>query len=565
MEENQNINKEENTELNVQSSRLTENLSSIEENDKELEIKEKPKKKSCKFPTAYTILIILELVFFILTYIVPKGKYDTIEYSDKNKKTFIIKSYGKDDIEREATQSVLDELGVTVPLKNFEKGLIKNPISIPGTYQRIDKGNLNFFKMFEFPILGLVESCGIAFFLFVLGGTINILIEMKALTSGIEALGRATKGNEFILLILAFIISAFGGTTFGFMEEVLPFYPILMPIFLKSGFDGLLAMSPLFVGSLIGCMFSTVNAFSVVIASYSAGINFVEGIYFRLVSLALGSVVGILYLYFYYLRIKKDKTKSIVYDMRKELEDKYLKKEKNENNPAKSSEEELLIIKEKAEIKEKFTCQQKIGLIILLIGFSVMIFGVLALNWYFEQMTAIFLFLTIIFIVLYRKGEEKGIEVFLQGAGEFIGVSLIIGFARGINITLNEGNISDTLLDSMSSLISGLPKIIFAVLMLIIFIILGFFIQSSSGLAVLSMPVFAPLADEAKVSRSVVINTYMFGQYLISFIAPTGICLIALQLVGIPYNYWIKFIWPFLIILFIFLIALVILNVTLFS
>ena len=117
----------------------------------------------------------------------------------------------------------------------------------------------------------------------------------------------------------------------------------------------------------------------------------------------------------------------------------------------------------------------------------------------------------------------------------------------------------------MSNLISGLPKVLFVVLMLITFIILGFFIQSSSGLAVLSMPVFAPLADEAKCSRSVVINTYMFGQYLIGFIAPTGICLIALQLVGIPYNYWIKFIWPFLIILFIFLIVLVILNVTIFS
>ena len=565
MENNENINKEDTTELiNQDSLVLKENISSIGISEKELENKQKDKNKRCKFPTAYTILLLLELVFFILTYIIPKGKYDTIEY-DEDRKTFIIKSFDKDDIERNATQAVLDELGVTIPLKNFEKGLIKNPISIPGTYQRIEKGNMNIFRFFEFPILGLVESCGIAFFLFVLGGTINILIEMKALTSGIEALGRVTKGNEFILLILTFIISAFGGTTFGFMEEVLPFYPILIPIFLKSGFDGLLAMGPLFIGSMIGCMFSTVNAFSVVIASYSAGINFVDGIYFRLTSLALGCVVGILYLYFYYLRIKKDKTKSIVYDMRKELEDKYLKKEKEENNQVKTSEDELLLIKKDEEIKGKFTCQQKIGLLILFTGFGLMIYGVLALNWYFEKMTSIFLFAAVILIVLYRKGEEKGIEVFLSGAGEFIGVSLIIGFARGINITLNDGYISDTLLDSMSNLISGLPKVIFAVLMLITFIILGFFIQSSSGLAVLSMPVFAPLADEAKCSRSVVINTYMFGQYLIGFIAPTGICLIALQLVGIPYNYWIRFIWPFLIILFIFLIVLVILNVTLFS
>ena len=153
----------------------------------------------------------------------------------------------------------------------------------------------------------------------------------------------------------------------------------------------------------------------------------------------------------------------------------------------------------------------------------------------------------------------------MKGAGEFIGVSIIIGIARGINITLNEGNISDTILNALINIIDGLPKIVFALLMLLVFIVLGFFIQSSSGLAVLSMPVFAPLADNAECSRSVVINTYMFGQYLIGFIAPTGIILIALELVGIPYNYWLKFIWPFLIICFIFLIILVTLNVTLFS
>ena len=91
--------------------------------------------------------------------------------------------------------------------------------------------------------------------------------------------------------------------------------------------------------------------------------------------------------------------------------------------------------------------------------------------------------------------------------------------------------------------------------------ILGLFIQSSSALAVLTIPIMAPLADDVKCSRKLVINTYMFGQYLIGFIAPTGICLIALQLVGIPYNYWIKFIWPFMVICAVFLIVLIIIDV----
>lgn len=523
-------------------------------------VSESNKSSGCKFPTAYTILVIIELIFFILTYIVPKGKFDTIEYSDNK---FIIKSYNKTDEIYNATKEVLEKFGIRIPLANFIDGYIKGAISIPNTYQEIQGENKNFFSVFVYPIKGLIDSCGIAFFLFVLGGTINILIEMNALSAGIAALGRVTKGREFILLILVLVITSFGGTTFGFMEEVLPFYPILIPIFMKSGFDGLLGMGGLFMGSMMGCMFSTVNAFSVVIASYSAGINFVDGIYFRIVCLVLGDILATLYLYFYYLRIKKDMTKSIVYDIRKDLEDKYLKEE---NKVKVSDEEENLLVKEKDEDKQmEFTWQQKVGLIILMIGFGVMIYGVLALNWWFEHMTAVFLIAAIIFMFLYQKGEQKGIDVFITGASEFVGVSIVIGLARGINITLDEGNISDTILNAMINLIDGFPKILFAILMLIIFIILGFFIQSSSGLAVLSMPVFAPLADNANCSRTVVINTYMMGQYLIGFIAPTGICLIVLQLVGIPYNYWIKFIWPFLLICFIFLVVLVIINAAFFG
>ena len=100
--------------------------------------------------------------------------------------------------------------------------------------------------------------------------------------------------------------------------------------------------------------------------------------------------------------------------------------------------------------------------------------------------------------------------------------------------------------------------------MIIIYIILGFFIQSASGMAVLSMPPFAPLADKVNISRAVVVNTYMFGQTLIGLVAPTGLILIILNLVGIELNYWLKFIWPYMLVLYVFLNIFIIIN-TLFS
>ena len=556
------------------------NLKSIAGFSEALEPPTKPKKKSCSFPTAYSILLIIELIVFILTYIIPKGLYDKISYSSEEK-LFTIKSYNGTITRHNATQEFLDELQVKIPLDSFIKGYLIDPISIPNTYHPIDEDMTNPLKVITYPIKGCLDSAYIAYFLMVMGGNLNILIEMNALSAGMAALSRVTKGREFLLLILVFIIIAIGGTTFGMAEEILPFYPILMPIFLKSGFDGILAASPLFMGAMIGNMFSTVNTFCVVLASYSAGINFINGIVYRIILFMFGNTIAILYLYIYYRKIRADETSSVVYDVKDEIEkiylkknenseEEFLKKKQNESKERKSKdvnaqndEKYVVEIEENliAQNKEKFSIKQKISIILFILGFVVMIAGILVLDWWFEHMASIFMVLGIILMFFYNQGERKGLESFLRGAGDFVGVTLVIGIARGINLTLNEGKISDTILNKLSIAVEGLPAMAFAVILFIIFIFLGIFIQSSSGLAILSMPVFAPLADKVGLPRATVVNTYMFGEYLVSFVTPTGLILIMLSLVQIEYSYWVKFIWPFLVILFVFLILFVMISV----
>ena len=238
------------------------------------------KKKGCKFPTAYSFLLIIEFIIFILTYIIPKGQFDKIQYSS-DKKIFIIK-YQNDTIkEINATKYVLDELKIRIPIDSFTNGYIKNEISIPNSYKRIQGKKTNFFNIFLYPVLGLIDSANISFFLFILGGSLNILIEMNALSSAMKALGRVTKGKEFLLLILVYIIISACGFLLGLMEEFLPFYPILVPIFLKSGFDAMISFGALYLPMIMGNMFSILSPFATVIASYSAGINFIDGILFR--------------------------------------------------------------------------------------------------------------------------------------------------------------------------------------------------------------------------------------------------------------------------------------------
>ena len=534
----------------------------------------------CSFPSAYSILLIIEVIVFILTYIIPKGLYDKISYSTEEN-LFVIKTYNGTITRHQPTQELLDELKVKIPLENFLKGNLKDPISIPNTYHEVEEDITNPLKVLLYPILGCMDSGYIIFFLMVMGGNINILIEMKALSSGMSALSRKTKGKEFLLLVLVFIIIALGGSAFGIMEEILAFYPILMPIFLKSGFDGMLATAPLFLASIIGNMFSTVNTFSVVLASYSAGINFIDGIVYRIILFIIACSITILYLYVYYRKILADETSSVVYKIKDEIEKKYIKKEnseeeflKKERNASKDINKDIntqeikedkyeVQIDEKllGENKEKFTLKQKLSLIFFIVGFAIMVLGILIFSWWFEHMSAVFLVTGIILMFFYSQGEKKAIECFLRGAGDFVGVSMVIGIARGINLTLNDGKISDSILNSLSGAVENLPELAFAVILFIIFIFMGFFIQSSSGLAILSMPVFAPLADKVGLSRATVVNTYMFGEYMASFVTPTGMVLIVFSMVEIEYSYWIKFIWPFIIIIFVLLIFFVMISV----
>ena len=60
-------------------------------------------------------------------------------------------------------------------------------------------------------------------FLLILGGVLNVLIEMNALSAGLSSLAKITKGKEFLLIILVFIIMGICGSIFGLLEEILAF------------------------------------------------------------------------------------------------------------------------------------------------------------------------------------------------------------------------------------------------------------------------------------------------------------------------------------------------------
>ena len=220
----------------------------------------------------------------------------------------------------------LNELNIKIPLQNFKDGLITKPVPIPGTYEKIDEDNISFFSLFINPILGIIDSMNISLFIMIISGDINILVETKAMDAGIRALIKHTKGKEFLLLCLVFIIFTILGNTIGTIEQSFCFYPILMPVFLESNIDGILAAYSLYPATMIGSMFATTMPASVVIASYLSGIHFTDGLVFRLISVIGGTAIMIGYFYYYHRKVRLNPTKSVVYSIKDNLINQFIKK-----------------------------------------------------------------------------------------------------------------------------------------------------------------------------------------------------------------------------------------------
>lgn len=495
--------------------------------------------KKLQFPTAHTVLLIIAALVALSTWFIPAGKYEQLGYN-KEKKVFV--HYTKDgEKEHPATQATLDHFLIKAKLEKFTKGDIWKPIGIPNTYYEVKANRQGIVEFIQSPLKGIGGdgdknhgAIDVILFVLIIGGFIGVVHHTGAFDAGIAALANRLKGRETLLIIIITCLIALGGTTFGLAEETIAFYPILVPIFLAAGYDAIVALGAIYIGSSIGSMASTVNPFSAIIASDAAGINWTSGLYGRLFMLFAGTTLCLWYIIRYAERVRKDPERwSIIYRQKNEIEARFLAKEED-----------------KLEIN--FDLRIKLVLIIFAACFAVMIYGVSALSWWFLEMTTIFFVGAVVIGVVAGIGEKTFVQAFVKGANDLLSVALIIGIARGIVVLMDQGMISDTLLYYSSNVVEGMPKGLFVNVMMFLYAGLSFFIPSSSGMAVLSMPVMAPLADVVDISREMVVNAYQYGMGLMAFITPTGLILASLDMVGVTYDKWLKFVMPLLLILTVF-------------
>ena len=481
-----------------------------------------------KVPTPITVLMIVTVIAAIATWLLPAGQYNTLSY--KGDDSFTINSNGT--IQLPFTQHTLDSLHILITIDKFKNGDIRKPVSIPGSYHHLPQNGQGIIDVLQAPIKGIYDTIDIILFILVIGGFVNVFYQTGTMEKGLIYLSHRMKGKEKWLIIILTFLFSFAGSSYGMAEEALAFYPLMVPLFLAAGYDLLIPVAVIFGGTALGTLSSFSDPFSTIIASNAAGVKWTDGFYGRLLMFVVSTAVMIIYIVRYANKTKKDPTASFVYRYDRDIKSPYSTLDVN------------------TDTKMKLERKTSLLLLIFLFTFLIMIAGVIFLGWWLLEMSTLFLASSITIAVLVRMQEKLFIEKFIKGAESLLSVAFIVGIARGVTVILNQGYISGTILYYSAQFVSTMPPILFIVLLLILYNIFTLFISSSSGMAVVTMPIMGSLAIVANVPGREIVNAYLYGMGIMMFITPTGLILPSLALVNVSYKAWLRFIYPLMLILF---------------
>jgi uncharacterized ion transporter superfamily protein YfcC len=206
---------------------------------------------------------------------------------------------------------------------------------------------------------------------------------------------------------------------------------------------------------------------------------------------------------------------------------------------------------------------RRIGiLLVFLVAVVGFVFGAKIYGWYVAELTAIFFAIGLAAAAIARISPGDTSRTFIRGAADMTAAALLIGFARTIEVVLVDGQIIDSIVNSIANVLLNFGPEMSAVGMLVVQTICNFFIPSGSGQAFVTMPIMSPLATLTGVPQQTAVLAYQFGDGFTNMIVPTSALVMgALALGKIPYGAWVRFTAPLLLKMFALAVVFLILSV----
>ena len=386
-----------------------------------------------------------------------------------------------------------------------------------GTYVTGEDGTLSYerveaapqtWQVFSAIYHGFVKQAGIIIFILVVGGAFWLLNATGAVTAGISRfIARVGRRDKWVLVAITVLFSL-AGAVFGMSEETIPFVGIVVPLVVSMGYDALMGMLIVYVASNIGFSAAFLNPFTVGIAQDMAGLPLFSGMGYRVFCWAVLTVLTALFVVIYAHRTRKAPAEAV------RLEDIPL------------------------------TTRQGWILVVLLLTVIALIVGVTVWEWYLPEITALFLGMGIVCGIIAGFGANRIAEELLAGAKDILSAALVVGFASGIIVILQDGHVVDSLLHGMQEGLDGTGPVASLSAMYGIQALINFLIPSATAKAAITIPIMAPFADMVGVSRQAMVLAFQFGDGFTNMVTPTsGVLIAALAMARIPYAKWVKWIW----------------------
>jgi uncharacterized ion transporter superfamily protein YfcC len=389
-------------------------------------------------------------------------------------------------------------------------------VVVPGTYHAVPASPVGPFQTLVAIPKGMEDAASILFYVFLVGGAFAVVERTGALARLVEWLARRLASRGIWAIPVVGFAFAWGGILIQMQEELIAFVPVLLLLVRRLGFNALTAVAMSLGAAAVGASFSFINPFQVGIAQKVAELPSLSGWQFRSVALALAWVIW------------------IGGTMRFARQSRSAPEAAAERDPV-------------GEAGATAGWRQTLVLGIVMVTFVVFVIGVKQLAWDFDQLSALFFLMGVAAGLVGGLGLGGTAEGYVEGFRSMAFAGLLIGFARAIFIVLDQGHVVDTVVHGLLSPIAGLPVTLSALGMMGFHALVHLPVSSTSGQAVLTMPLLVPLSDLIGLSRQVTVLAYQYGAGLCELATPTNGALMAMIAAsGVRYEEWLRFALPVL-------------------
>jgi uncharacterized ion transporter superfamily protein YfcC len=454
-----------------------------------------------KVPHVFTLLTAVVFACSLLTFVVPSGEYE--------RETLSVAGHDRTVVVPDTYSTLPKHYSVKGLLFRDEAPKMASPTSLEGFLSAIPRG--------------MVEAADIIFFIFIIGGVFGILQATGTIPAILGSILNRLRSSWQLLTVVLMIAMGIGGSTLGMGEEFIPLVPIFLIVAKEIGCDRIYGVALVYVAGAVGFAAATTNPFTVNIAQEIAGLPLNSEIPFRLVFFICCMGVTLVYMLRYGNRIRRDASASYM------------------------GEDEFQLPTDGVEPPPLRTAHLVVLAACIAI-FALILFAVQEMDWWLTQMAGGFFLMGLVAVAVTRLPVREATLAVVRGMEEMTVAALVVGFARGVTVVLEDGQILDTLIFSAAAILQHVPRYVAAEGMLVVQSLLNFFIPSGSGQAAVTMPLMAPLSDVLGLTRQTAVFAFTCGDGFSNMVIPTGgILMASLGLGKVPYDRWLRFMVPLLL------------------